>query len=1149
MIKSRAMSAPRDAHAARPPLRRAAAEMCNRQARRGSMGTVFRSAVVVALAVASSLGSPPTLHAQVATPTSGSVEGRVTTAASGQPVGGVQVFVAGTTLGALTSPTGDYRIVGVPARQVELRTRLIGFAPGSRTVTVTAGQALRADFTLRPSALQLDQVVVTGTGGAVETKKLGNTIAIVTPPPNAPITTVSEVLQGREPGLVGLPSSGMTGEGARIRIRGNASISQSNEPIILVDGIRINQGGGFGNNISRNGGSPSRLDDIDPSSIARVEVLKGAAAATLYGTEASNGVIQIFTKKGAAGRPVWSFGVEQSASQYPKGRLPVNAGFATTQARADSLSVFYGRTIQPFEVIERRVMDELVETGYGQVYNGQVSGGTAASRYFVSGRYASENGPLVNTLQGFSLPAQDAARRAQATANIEFLPRSNLRLGARSSYTGAFQETPSNSNDIRGFVSQGYLAKPEAANCIRTVQLDPTKASSFGVRSPGECDGPGNPYGNGAFATIREGAQRRTRQDVQRFIGAFDAQLSLPSDLTLTAITGIDITAQRSSSQLPFGNAVDNQNAEAPNGQRQIDDLNDRQITVDGKARWTRRLRPQLGMTLDAGVQGFFARTLNSSATADNFPGPGLEVVSAGTFLQFPESFLSTVNGGVFGQVQFDVANWIFPTFGGRYDYASAFGEAAPGVFYPKASLSLVPSDREWYRSSRIASVVPTLRLRGAIGQSGRQPGAFDQFTTFGPIAVANPTAANGLVPLNLGNPDLAPEVSTEAEVGFEAGVLGDRIGLSATGWNRVVNDLLVPVQYAPSGGFLPTQLTNVGQMKARGVELQLNATALSRPNLQIELFANGAYLWQKITDLGGAAAIKVGAGGVRYRNFLREGYAPGSLFGGAIIGPCGQRPAGQSYTCLEGDQVPYDFNRDGRPDTRDEALAFLANVPRLGASAGVAALNPIQVDRTPDQQNDPLDNYLGKPVPDWSGGFGGTITVHRNWRLNTLFEYRAGNFTVTNLTTSFMNALGIAQNSRATATVDARLQNPATSAEQRLTDALTWANELKALSPYDGLNQNESGDFIRWRELALTYNAPAPLAGVLGASDLGVTFSVRNLALFTKYHGVDPEANQAGRGGNTGAGATVNQNFAEAIDVFGMPLQRRFTLAVRLGY
>ncbi len=1116
------------------------------------MRTFVRSSttltMVTALAVVAALGWSSPTSAQTPAAGTATIQGRVTDV-SGRPLESAQIVVVGTTLGAATNATGEYRITGVPARALELRTRLIGHAPVTRSVTTVAGETARVDFELRSSALQLDQVVVTGTGGAVETKKLGNTIAIISPPENAPINNVSEALQGREPGLVGLPSSGMTGEGARIRIRGNASISQSNEPIILVDGIRINQAGGFGNNISRGGGSPSRLDDIDPSSIERIEVLKGAAAATLYGTEASNGVIQIFTKRGAEGRPVWSFGFEQSASQFPKDRLPVNAGFARTQGRADSLSVFYGRTIQPFEVIERRVLDEIVTTGTGQTYNGQVSGGTGTTRYFVSGRYAWENGPLTNRLQNFDLPAEDAARRAQATANIEFQPRDNLRISTRSSYTSAYQETPSNSNDITGFVSQGYLAKPENANCIRAVQLDPSKAASQGVLSPGVCDGPGNPYGNGAFATIREGAQLRTRQDVQRFIGSFEGQLQLPNNFTLTGLTGVDITAQRSSAQRPFGNAVDNQIAAAPNGSRTIDNLNDRQITVDGKARWTRSLSERLAMTLDAGVQGFFARTVNTGVSADNFPGPGLEVVSAGTVLTYPETFLSTVNGGVFGQAQFEINDWIFPTIGGRYDYSSAFGEQAPGVFYPKISLSVVPSDRSWYQSSGVANIIPTLRLRGAIGRSGRQPGAFDQFTTFGPIAIANPGTANGLIPVNLGNPNLAPEVSTETELGFEAGLAGDRVGISATAWNRVVNDLLVPVQYAPSGGFLPTQLTNVGQMKARGLELSLNVTALSRPNLQIDMFANGAYLWQKITDLGGAAPIKVSAGGVRYRNFLREGYAPGALFGGAIIQPCGMRPSGKTYACLDGDQVPYDFNRDGTPDSRAQALAHLANVPRLGNSAGVAALNPIQLDQTDDPNNDPLDNYLGKPIPDWSGGFGGTVTFFRNWRLNTLFEYRAGNFTVTNLTSAFRNSLSIALNSRETAQVDSRLQNPATSPEQRLDDALLWANELKALSPYDGLNQNESGDFIRWRELGLTYNATSALASRIGAADLGITFAVRNLALFTKYSGTDPEANQAGRGGNTGAGATVNQNFAEAVDVFGMPLQRRFSLAVRIGY
>jgi TonB-linked SusC/RagA family outer membrane protein len=1097
------------------------------------------SSTPAAAAVLAAAIVPAAVAAQPAAAT-GVVEGRVTDGASGRPLENAQVSVVGTTLGAITNSAGVFRIAGVPARGVEVRVRLVGFQPATRSAVVAAGQTARVTVELRQSALQLDQVVVTGAGGAVETKRLGNTIAVVKPPENAPILTATEALQGREPGVVGLPSSGMTGEGARIRIRGNASISQSNEPIIFVDGIRINAGGGFGQNISRNGGAPSRLDDIDPSTIERVEVLKGAAAATLYGTEASNGVIQIFTKRGSAGAPRWDFTGEQIASQFPRDRLKPVAGFARTPAQADSLSRFYGRTIQPFEVIERNILaDNLTETGSGNVFTGQVRGGTPVADYFVSGRYATENGPLGGRLAGQRLgPAQDVARRAQGTATVQFQPRANLRFTSSSAYTGGFQETPSNSNDIRGFVSQAYLAKPELANCRLTVARGLAPASSYGLASPGVCAGPGNPFGNGAFATLREAAQLRTQQDVQRFRTTLDGRLQITPALVWTAVGGVDVTAARSSEQLPFGNAVDGQNSAAPNGERTIETTNDRVITVDSKVEWRTPVRSWLQSGLTVGLQGFFTRSVNNASQARGFPGPGLEVVSAGTPIYAREFFLNTVNGGVFAQEQLDFSNWIFATVGGRYDYASAFGAEAPGVFYPKVSLSVVPSDRPGWRESGVGRVVSQLRLRGAVGRSGRQPGAFDQFTTYGPIQLQN--QSTGLVPLNLGNPRLAPEISTEAEAGFEMGFLDNRVGLQATGWSRVVNDALIPVQYPVTGGFLASQLTNVGQIKARGLELGLNGLVVDRPGLQLDLFANGAYLFQKVTSLGGAAPIKVAAGGVRYRNFVRVGYAPGALFGGDVLRPCAEVAR---TPCLQAGQVPYDFDGNGAPDTEAQALAYLASVPRSGSNVGVAALNPI-----PFQTND--STYYGKPFPNWSGGFGGTLTVRRNWRLNTLFEYRAGDFWVTNMTGAFQNALTIALNSPRTANLDAALQNPATPAAQRLAAALDWANNVKALSPYDGLNQAERGDFLRWRELGLTYSAPAAAARRLArAASLSATVAVRNLALFTGYSGVDPETNQAGRGGNTGTNATFDQNFAEAVDVFGLPLQRRFSFSIRVGF
>src|SRR5207248_6025438 len=180
-----------------------------------------------------------------------------------------------------------------------------------------------ADFAVGQAAIGLDVVVVTGAGAETEKRKLGNTVATidVNGLRNAPVANFSEQLAAREPGVSVLPSSGMTGEGARIRIRGAASLSQQSEPIVYVDGVHVDRSGGFGDYIGTGGGgSPSRLDDINPEAIERIEVLKGAAAASLYGTEASSGVVQIFTKSGSPGPPRWDFVTVQGFLTDPQDR-------------------------------------------------------------------------------------------------------------------------------------------------------------------------------------------------------------------------------------------------------------------------------------------------------------------------------------------------------------------------------------------------------------------------------------------------------------------------------------------------------------------------------------------------------------------------------------------------------------------------------------------------------------------------------------------------------------------------------------------------------------------------------------------------------------------------------------------------------------
>lgn len=1048
----------------------------------------------------------------------GTIEGRVTEQGSGRPLSGAQVFIAGTTVGTVTNDRGDYRITGAPARQVELRVRLIGYSPINARVVVPAGQTVTQNISVGVSALQLEQVVVTGTGAQVEVKKLGNTIATIQPPQFASITTPSQLLMARDAGVSILPSSGIAGEGSRIRIRGNASLSMSNEPIVFVDGVRINTAGGGMS--AGGGGSVSRLDDIDPSSIERVEVLKGAAAATLYGTEASNGVIQIFTKKGSSGTARWNFNLEQAGTNYDVSRIKDNCGVAKTDTAAARLGSFFGQNVQAYQPFCINASDQILGTGMGSTANGSVTGGTSSFTYFASGRFASEDGPMdVGFLNGLTV---DKVRRIQGLTNLGLVPFNSLKLGMRLSYADALQQVPQNNNNIYGVTSLAMFAKPELANCNKSAVLAP---------GSGRCTGAGNMYGNAAFMTVREAVRTTAENRAGRFTGVFDATYTPTDNLTTTATLGVDATDDRNFQFREFRHNVDEFTGNNITGSRSIGASTDRQYTVDVKMNWKSTI---FGLQSDlvGGVQGFVTKRTSSGGSNTNFPGPGLEVVTAGSNPQVNEFFVQTVNGGYFFQDQLGYQDFLYVTVGGRYDYASAFGENAGGVFYPKASVSIVPSDRSSWTSPL---GINTFRVRGAIGQSGRQPNAFAKFTTFSPLASE---LGAGLQPSNLGNPDLAPEISTEYEFGAELGFWDNRLGLDYTFWDRRVNDALIAKQFPLSGGFTQLQLANIGTLDANGHDFKINAFLIQRPGWTLDVFANAAYIKQVITSMGGAPPLKVGGSYPRYRNFLKEGFAPGTLFGAVLPGPCSARPAGATYMCLNAGDVPFDSNRDGKPDTEAEALAYLST------ARGMSNLDPIRFDQ--DGDGDYLDHFLGKPYPDWNATFGGNLSLGRSWKFSTLFEYRGGNFTVTNLTDAFRNSHPtIGTNTITAAQVEATITNPASTAAQRLEAAKIWWTRLKALSPYDGLNQNEDGSFVRLREIGLTYTASAGLASKLGARDATFSLTGRNLFLKTNYKGVDPETNAIGR--DTGGG--TDGNYLEAVDAFGWPLARRIAFAVRLGY
>lgn len=348
----------------------------------------------------------------------GTVRGRITSASSGAPVAAAQVFVAGSKAGTLSSADGNYTITGAPLGDQTVRVRALGYKPTEHAVVIAAAGA-RADFALVAAAVALNEIVVTGTAGAARMREVGNSIGSVKPDANSPVPTdVSAMLSGQLAGVSVTGGSGNAGAGSAIRLRGMTSVALTNQPLIYIDGVRL-RSDEYPKNVSSQGGqnlrssnvNASPLNDINPDDIERIEVVKGAAAATLYGTDAAAGVIQIFTKRGAAGAAKW--------------QAQLTSGFNHLQQ--------FGTNAAPY-----LFMDPWLRDGRRNGAAVQVSGGTANNtRYFLS--LAGDNNDNVMPL--------DNERKYNFRVNFDFTPLKNLAMSWNSSYANDLvSNTPAGNN-------------------------------------------------------------------------------------------------------------------------------------------------------------------------------------------------------------------------------------------------------------------------------------------------------------------------------------------------------------------------------------------------------------------------------------------------------------------------------------------------------------------------------------------------------------------------------------------------------------------------------------------------------------------------------------------------------------------------------
>jgi TonB-linked SusC/RagA family outer membrane protein len=882
------------------------------------------------LAAIAQLTVPAPLRAQ-----DNSVSGRVLAQGTNEPLASAQITVSGGgPQRAISDAEGRFRIAGLTGTNVTLSVRRIGYR--TERVSARVGQT---DLTvsLAPNPTSLDQVVVTGTPGATQKRELGNAVGVINAADvvaTAPILSMQGLLNGRTPSLVVMPTSGQVGTGSQVRIRGQASLSLGNNPLLYVDGVRVNNQTGSGPVSQAFGSSPiSRLNDFNPEDIESIEVLKGPSAATLYGTEAANGVINIITKKGAAATPRWNFSVRQGANyfadwktrfpvNYGKRRLPTDGSSATGPVEALNFDSLLVGACGDAAAERAGKKCDYYRTGRHQETELSLSGGAGLLRYYASGNLLDDQGaePRSNQL------------RYSGRINVAFSPTPKFNISTNVGYITGPTDLPCDAG-CGGYTWTTLSATPNNYNL--------PQRHGFHSSLPYQYD-----------QTVI------LWQDLARTTASVRIEHQPMPWLSQRLTVGGDVTNEGNNEYDPRIDSLQSL------GYRSINerDVIDRSLDYSASAIWN--FSPAFRFTTSLGAQYFTESIHSVSASGSVFPTPGLKSVTS-TVNRDPssEGFSDDKSLGIYGQEEIGWRDRLYLTGAIRSDDHSAFGANFNRVVYPKFSLSYVVSEEPWFKLPFIGSQISQVRLRGAYGESGKAPSTYSSIKTYLPTSGPNDAAA--VTPNTIGNPNLGPERGKELEVGFDATGWQDRLGVEVTYYNKKTVDAILDKVVAPSSGQSSSQPINIGGILNKGFEVSVHGTPLRMRNISLDLTGQFSTNDNEVTDIGIPGQYFVVAG-----TYLRHqvGYPAFGWFEKRVVSADINRTTGATSNVMCSDTIPNSGGKEG-------------GAPRLCAGA----------DGRFNTADDAPSVYLGRSVPPRELSFSGNLGLLNRFHVFSMFDIKNG--------------------------------------------------------------------------------------------------------------------------------------------------------------
>ncbi len=1076
------------------------------------------------------------------------IAGTVTNDA-GTPLQLVTVFVEGLGIGTTTRADGGYTLT-VPAARVQGQTvtmsaRLIGYRPRTAQITMRPG-TITQDFVLVANPMQLGEVVITGAGTTTEVEKLGNVrnsvsadLIVRSNEPN-----IVQALAGKAPNVNVSQSAGDPGAGSSIRIRGIRTLNGSVEPLFVVDGVPVDNSsisttnfnvidaGGVNLAGQDNGGqlegtsTPNRISDINPNDIENVEILKGAAAAAIYGSRAANGVVLITTKKGQAGPTRYrlnsSYSFDEVTRFYPLQRDFGQGLFGVNPLPCEGFKANCLRSWGPRITGESfDHANEAFRTGHLSDNSLSVSGGNERTSFLLSMGYSNHEGVMEGPNNFYN--------RATVRLNGTHRVIDQLNVGGSFAYADARGHLTQRGNNTNGLLL-GLLRTPPNFN-NRPYLVDGSHRS-YNLQTPT----PGNYFAdrvfNNPFYTLYE---ELNETKVGRAFGNITAEY-IPNDwLRFNYIIGSDYSTDERLEACPqqcTSGVVGGRITEGKVVSHQIDH------NLTATARHT--VNENLAGTLTVGQNLNYRAFRTFSVVGRTLIAPKPFNILNTLTRDPPSDYQTEIRGdSYFGQLTVDLFDQLFLTGALRRDGSSTFDRENRYANFPKASAA-------WTFTSMFnpGEFLTFGKLRASYGEAGQEPQPYLTTSTFSGSALTgaisqgtgfSPTQSGiGGLYNNVTKPatSLKPERTKELEGGFDIGLFNDKVDFSATWYDSRTIDVILITPVSPSTGY-QFEAKNAGIIDNSGTELSLNFRPLTAPEYEWEIGLGYGRNRSNVVDIAGAeflltdnnlistvAQVGYPLGVARGNGWVRCGLSPDNVIEGFdLAAACAGQPRGAVFIDDGNNCSP----RPGMP-CADDNIRVIAD-----------------------------------PNPDWTGNVRSSFRFGKA-SISGLLDIKKGG-DIINGTRGALYSYGTHKDTEDRATCTGPLNANCTGNEHAFGDSDFYPGPVVgpgagtsipigenwyrtsglAACPFSGYDEAcvEDGSYVKLREITLGYLFDGPWLGrTLGFSSLDVRIAGRNLKTWTDYTGLDPEVG--------GVGGNINR--VNAYDYFNLPLTRSFVISFGLN-